>query len=1054
MQELNDQVNHKDMLNINLIEANKALAHRNESLSIMLYNTNNDVNRVQQRNSSHDTLYNNDSSYTNNFNRKLVYESKAITNHIDKFKDASAYSPARLRAQMQVLKEINQLKSQSQKLKHVRKFFEGYRTGAIDGDYSMTANNDQNGIQQNNKSLFLTPERNASQVDPQAEGEETLLRETTNLDETNNSLLENIVWLLEDLNSCRKVALDENKKYVEATKSLNKISQEASKDREAFIKMKAKYEYLLSENEGNVEKSHASIEQLNKLIIGAKSQAHFSNNDQVVKLEEELEKLRNINKGLEDNYSKLQSQVNEKIQLLTTEKELLNEQLEATQEDLSSLVQNYNEEALDPDSVKAKIRAYEVKTKNQERRNSITAQKIQKLKEEFEFYKVTNLKQLDELQNQKNNLEVNNKALNDEIQKIKSEVADTITNNKNEMYQEFGKSLSNMAFRFENLLIKREGEKAENILQNKFEELSHESNGYRKLLEILNNTSDKLESKLSSEATVTKELTQRFEDASKKINEFEEILRKNNLEKDNLIKERDILQAEIKALKENSQQAGSDIYRRDSQINRRSIEYEVKIKQLEEQLEELTRIKQDVKILQQKNQEYESKPERRVSINPKLASDESQKHVNNLKLKEKDAVIKELEVKVAKMNVLEQEITEYKARIEKLENDHKTLLKVHNDLQSQKVKKEATIHELEKNMAQMSEFETKSKEMKAKNQKLEEEVKLQAKLRSQEIQEQAIIMKELEVKATKVEPLVKELTEMRMKYEKLELENEDLAKTNLELHNYSKGNGTQESRIEELESGLERSQKLVREIENQLKKAMLEKEELTKELEDYKKKASHLEAAMLEAQADITPLRENQKQVEFNLAEALREKQEMFKKNKENNEVIEGLKMKVDELNGELNKAKAEKEAVIENYEKNSGGEINMLKTMIEELQKDKDHLSEDKALGDKLTQIYKDTNEELEKCIEEMEKDHQGKIEYYEMLMEELKHGSVTREENEGDLVAKCSTLQKMCDDFELQLEQLTREKVEFEMDLRFCKDENEELKKNLEDMELKYKD
>ncbi|CAA2990581.1 Hypothetical predicted protein [Olea europaea subsp. europaea] len=116
MEALRAQIGEKEVMNMNLMDANKALAQRNESLSVMLYNASNDVSRIHHRDSSPGANIDPDSSYVKAHSKKLLYESKTMSNHIDYFSTNSPYSLARIKAQMQSSKDAGKFKSQREKL--------------------------------------------------------------------------------------------------------------------------------------------------------------------------------------------------------------------------------------------------------------------------------------------------------------------------------------------------------------------------------------------------------------------------------------------------------------------------------------------------------------------------------------------------------------------------------------------------------------------------------------------------------------------------------------------------------------------------------------------------------------------------------------------------------------------------------------------------------------------------------------------------------------------------------------------------------------------------
>ncbi|CAA2990579.1 Hypothetical predicted protein, partial [Olea europaea subsp. europaea] len=332
------------------------------------------------------------------------------------------------------------------------------------------------------------------------------------------------------------------------------------------------------------------------------------------------------------------------------------------------------------------------------------------------------------------------------------------------------------------------------------------------------------------------------------------------------------------------------------------------------------------------------------------------------------------------MEGIEKELAQYKTKSEKFENDYKTMVKVQNDLQNQRSAKDARIKELEKGLADMTELETKMKDLKAKNQKIENEIKTQAKVRSQELQEQSNVVKELEGKIASIEPLKKEIEALKLSKEMLGKDYEAVVKAKAELENNKEDKDAQKVKVQGLETEIKRLESLAVEFENQLKKTMKDKDELAKEVKNYRGQITQLEMRVLEAEADSGTLKGKQQQMEANLAQALREKGDIFKKNKEYIETIDALKMQIEGLQRDLADSKAEKAALIEDHEKNAGGEIDRLKYQIEDLERQVQNWKDDKILAEKVAQIYKEANEEMEEGLEEVERKHQEKIDYYEM--------------------------------------------------------------------------
>ncbi|CAA2990580.1 Hypothetical predicted protein [Olea europaea subsp. europaea] len=441
-------------------------------------------------------------------------------------------------------------------------------------------------------------------------------------------------WLVEDLENCRRVALDENRKYVEAMKNINEITKEAAKERKALKEMQGKYEKLLSENEENVEKSQVTLEHLNKLLAQTKvqheGQAHSSEkSSEVLILQEDVEKLRIINKDLEENYNKWQSQMNEKIELLTTEKEQLDVQLKVTQEELQTLMQDYKQVVSSGNSSnKAQVSeaagtsaANNESTNTNSRIDPALALKVQKTKEEYEIYKIKAQREIDEIHKAREAMEMANKALKMEVEQLKTSLG-TKASTPDAAYQEFGVVMNKICERLEAVVEGGDGNKAGNKLvqrlegaSNKLEGLKGNLNGYEKLVGTIDELSERLEKALKNNSNQEQgaRLAKRLEDATNRIKTFEEIVNDMSVERDKLTGENNSLKAEIKALKEKSKNIGAELKGQKALKDANSAEYEQKIKQMESRLEELakvkeelTKVKGELKNAKQKNQELEN----------------------------------------------------------------------------------------------------------------------------------------------------------------------------------------------------------------------------------------------------------------------------------------------------------------------------------------------------------------------------------------------------------------------------------------------------------------
>jgi len=269
-------------------------------------------------------------------------------------------------------------------------------------------------------------------------------------------------------------------------------------------------------------------------------------------------------------------------------------------------------------------------------------------------------------------------------------------------------------------------------------------------------------------------------------------------------------------------------------------------------------------------------------------------------------------------------------------------------------------------------------------------------------------------------------------------------------------NNNFELKIKELEDEILR---LKEESNSQLEVVKIQKENVHAEMKQYKSQASTLEAKVLEIEASNNDLVEQNQQLEETLNTLTKEKQELFKKVKESHDIIEGLNGKITNLNQTIEQLNKEKESMKLSYEENYANsdsqkteEKKLLNQKLEEIQSQYAELKNEKEMFEKLAQIDRERSEDLERQIERVKDDYESRINEYENLMNEFRNSHRDQKDSEDQILEKYQTLQGVCDNFEAQNEQLVREKEELEMELRMCQDENEELKKNMEEMTIKY--
>jgi len=247
----------------------------------------------------------------------------------------------------------------------------------------------------------------------------------------------------------------------------------------------------------------------------------------------------------------------------------------------------------------------------------------------------------------------------------------------------------------------------------------------------------------------------------------------------------------------------------------------------------------------------------------------------------------------------------------------------------------------------------------------------------------------------------------------------------------------------------------IKELEGQLAKLA----EIDCEMKKYKGQASTLEAKVLEIEASNMDLSEQNQQLEESLNTVSKEKHDLFKKVKENHDLIEELKAKIETLNESIEQLNREKEAIKQSHEENSAhsenqkaGEIVLLNQKLEEIQNQYEELKNEKEMFEKLAQLDRERSEELERQIEQVKDDYESRINEYENLMNEFRNSQRDQRDSEDEILNKYQTLQGVCDNFEIQCEQLVREKEELELELRMCQNENDELKRNMEEIVIKY--
>lgn len=231
------------------------------------------------------------------------------------------------------------------------------------------------------------------------------------------------------------------------------------------------------------------------------------------------------------------------------------------------------------------------------------------------------------------------------------------------------------------------------------------------------------------------------------------------------------------------------------------------------------------------------------------------------------------------------------------------------------------------------------------------------------------------------------------------------------------------------------------------------------EMKEYKGQASTLEAKVLEIEASNVDLMEQNQQLEESLNTVSKEKHDLFKKVKENHDLIEELKAKIETLNESIDQLNKEKEAIKQSHEENSAhsesqkaGQIILLNQRLEEIKIQYEELKNEKEMFEKLAQLDRERSEELERQIEQVRDDYESRINEYENLMNEFRNSQRDQRDSEDEILNKYQTLQGMCDNFEIQCEQLVREKEELELELRMCQNENDELKRNMEELAIKY--
>jgi len=138
---LRSQISEKEIVNQNLLEVNKSLAQKNETLSKLLFNTTNQLNKAQSREQSLEDSRDYSMGYTKKFSEKLFHESKTISKHFRKPQDLTAYSSAKIKSTVKPAKEITKLSTDRSKSRI--KLYESQRTLATESDrggYSSTDN--------------------------------------------------------------------------------------------------------------------------------------------------------------------------------------------------------------------------------------------------------------------------------------------------------------------------------------------------------------------------------------------------------------------------------------------------------------------------------------------------------------------------------------------------------------------------------------------------------------------------------------------------------------------------------------------------------------------------------------------------------------------------------------------------------------------------------------------------------------------------------------------------------------------------------------------------